>query len=766
MAKATRTIKVFCSPDEQAGLAERYEILERYDAFALLQATPKQLDTISRSYPTEDISDDFELRVFGRKIRSKSTKEPGAGRAGKAAAMYKRAKAPSSGEHHYLVQFIGPIKSTWLRALRRHGAEPREPIADYTYVVRADEHALAAIKALPYVRRFQHFSHKDRIDLGVAGDPLPRTRQLADTFRVEFFGADDLRRGERAVKRTGAEIVNADARAGVMTVKLPEAKAKKRRALEQISAVHGVRTVRRFALKRPSNDVATTLMTTARALSTQVGLSGAGEIIAVCDTGIDTGRPDDVHPDFRGRIAAIKSYPITAEFRQWIHNPGANDGAADLDSGHGTHVAGSVLGSGTASAGIAGQTARIRGLAHGAKLVFQAVEQELDWKDPKDTLRYGRYLLAGIPTDITELFEFAYGKGARIHSNSWGGGAPGEYDAQCRQLDAFTFAHRDFCVLVAAGNDGTDKDGDGLINNGSVTSPGTAKNCITVGASERLRREFDGELYGNWWPEDYPVSPYRHAPMANGPSQVVPFSSRGPTRDGRVKPDVVAPGTFILSARSRLISPTNHGWAAFPASRDYFYMGGTSMATPLTAGAVALIREFLRTWVGFDKPSAALIKACLIGGATKLPGGSGLSVVLDNQQGYGLVNIDNIVAPAGGRTAWFVEEGRGLETGKSDAIKLDVQTSEQPLRVALAYTDYPGPSLVNNLNLMLTSPTGVRHVGNADGGPTQRFDIRSNAEVIEVHAPAKGRWTLEVIGSNVPQGPQSYALFVSGNVKL
>jgi hypothetical protein len=190
------------------------------------------------------------------------------------------------------------------------------------------------------------------------------------------------------------------------------------------------------------------------------------------------------------------------------------------------------------------------------------------------------------------------------------------------------------------------------------------------------------------------------------------------------------------------------------------------MATPLTAGAVALVREFLRTWVGFDSPSAALIKACLIGGATKLPGGSPLSIVCDNQQGYGLVNIDNIVDPAGGRTPWFVDEGPGLETGKSHAYKVEVQASDQPLRVALAYTDYPGPSLVNNLNLLLTSPSGVRHVGNGDGGTALKFDTRNNSEVIEIPTPARGRWKLEVIGSNVPQGAQSYALFVSGKVKM
>jgi serine protease AprX len=277
--------------------------------------------------------------------------------------------------------------------------------------------------------------------------------------------------------------------------------------------------------------------------------------------------------------------------------------------------------------------------------------------------------LAGIPLDLGHLFLDAYRKRARTHSNSWGGGDPGAYDSQCEQLDRFVWEHKDFCVLAAAGNDGTDRDGDGRINLGSVSSPGTAKNCITVGASESRRTEFSHETYGGWWPDDYPVAPFKRDPMADDPSQVVAFSSRGPTSDGRVKPDVVAPGTFILSTRSTMIAKNNTAWAPYTASRLYFFMGGTSMATPLTAGAVALIREHLRKRARIRRPSAGLVRAALVAGARRLPAAAPAGGVWDNQQGWGAVDVGAVVAPGRPASLRFTDVASGLTTGEVRGLR-------------------------------------------------------------------------------------------------
>ena len=388
---------------------------------------------------------------------------------------------------------------------------------------------------------------------------------------------------------------------------------------------------------------------TQASLNGSPALDGSGEIVGICDTGLDVGSTSPAHPDFAGRVKWVKSYPITPDFAPYINNPGADDGAADLDSGHGTHVAGSAVGDGAASAALPGR-APIRSMAYGARLVFQAVEQALDWKSQANLQRYGRYLLAGIPADITTIFADAYAKGARVHSNSWGGGEPGVYDGQCRQLDQFVWDHPAMCIVVAAGNDGTDADSDGQINLGSVTSPGTAKNCITVGACENLRHNFDGETYGGWWPRDYPAAPYHVAPMADDPDQVVAFSSRGPTADGRIKPDVLAPGTWILSTKSTMLSPTATGWGPFPDSPRYFYMGGTSMATPLTSGAVAALRQHLRRNHGIANPTAALLKAVLIAGADRLPGTAPAGTVVDPHQGFGRIDLAAVAKPPAGVT--------------------------------------------------------------------------------------------------------------------
>ncbi|MBI4649933.1 S8 family serine peptidase, partial [Candidatus Desantisbacteria bacterium] len=336
---------------------------------------------------------------------------------------------------------------------------------------------------------------------------------------------------------------------------------------------------------------------------------------------------------------------------------------------------------------------------------------------------------------------------------------------QCAQLDQFVFEHKDFCIVVAAGNDGTDRDGDGRINPQSVSSPGTAKNCITVGACENKRLDFNSKTYGKWWAKDFPVEPIKNDPMADNPDQVVAFSSRGPAKNNRIKPDIVAPGTFILSTRSTMIAPNNMAWEAFPPSKMYFFMGGTSMATPLTSGAAAIVREYLRKYKKIKKPTAALLKAAMITGAKRLQGYAPDSSIFDIHQGYGRVNLDAILLPAKPVSAEFIEVKKGIKTGEVWSIEINIMSDDAPLRICIAYSDYPGSSLVNNLNLVLSSPDGKRYAGNQPEGAPLSMDTNNNVEVIHIKKPVIGKYRIDVIGSNIPKGPQDFALVYLGHIK-
>jgi subtilisin family serine protease len=758
-------IKVFCSGADQKALAKTYRIIEPYQAFVLVEASPKVKELLSASYPVEDITAEYRLQIGDRTVDPAREQGRLATKGLKLRATTADGKL-SSGYHHYIVQFIGPIKDAWLRQVKALGGQLRIPFGGFAYIILLDNKEAKKVASLSIVRFIGHLPHKQRIAPSVmrnvgrlatdTSSELLRTRIRPGVYSIEFFSSKDVMPVAARAKKLGFQVLSKDRKANLVIVQSTEGAARRRRQIEQLSAIHGVKFIRERAMKRLSNDVAAGILGTTKSLAPSgLGLTGQGEIIAVCDTGLDTGDPNTILADFSGRIASIKSYPITPDFSSEITNPGGNDGAADVDSGHGTHVTGSILGDGTLSAGLAGLQGPIRGLAFKAKLVFQAVEQEMHRKrnNPGD-----RYELSGLPQDLHTLFKDAYRKGARIHSNSWGGGQPGEYDSQCEQLDDFTWNHKDFCIVVAAGNDGNDRDRDGKIKLGSVTSPGTAKNCITVGACENLRPIFNNFTYGWNWEQDFPVRPFKDDPMADDPQQVVAFSSRGPTKDMRFKPDIIAPGTYILSTRSTQIKNSQFGWGRFPQSNHYMYDCGTSMATPLIAGAAAIVREFYRVKRRVKQPSAALLKATLIAGAERLPGTAPRGVLVDNHQGFGRVNLDNVLSPPKPYLMTFWDVAPGLTTGHQTQFAVSVRSQRSPIRVVLAYSDYPGENLVNNLNLIVTSPTGERYTGNQPVG-TQiiSLDSTNNVEMVGVVA-TPGTWKINVVASNIPHGPQPFAV--------
>src|ERR1017187_5853846 len=151
-------------------------------------------------------------------------------------------------------------------------------------------------------------------------------------------------------------------------------------------------------------------------------LDGRGEIVAVADTGLDCGADGPtLHQDFQGRLAFLASWPINPSWSDYVTSPGHDDGPADLNTGHGTHGAGLAVGDGSLSHGAH------RGVASGATLVFQAMEQYCDIKPEEQSQVRPGYYLSGRPLDIRQLFQQARDQGARIHLNSWGDPAAGAY---------------------------------------------------------------------------------------------------------------------------------------------------------------------------------------------------------------------------------------------------------------------------------------------------------------------------------------------------
>ena len=226
------------------------------------------------------------------------------------------------------------------------------------------------------------------------------------------------------------------------------------------------------------------------------------------------------------------------------------------------------------------------------------------------------------------------------------------------------------------------------------------------------------------------------------------FSSRGPLKDGRLKPEIVAPGTNILSNRSHH-PKAELLWGEY--NKDYVYSGGTSMATPLTAGAAAITREVLIKKFNISNPSAALLKATMLHTATDMfPGQYGLGGPTqelqhrpNSDEGYGRVDLKNLANMTADTQLVEAEVAQGEE------YKATVKVSGGKLLANLVYTDAPGtPSagaaLVNNLDLVVTSSTGAVVFNSTDA--------INNNEIAELSNLAAGTYQISVKGTKIPMG--------------
>lgn len=464
------------------------------------------------------------------------------------------------------------------------------------------------------------------------------------------------------------------------------------------------------------------------------GFAGRNQIVSMADTGLDSGVIASVQPDFQNAI--VSGYPFGLWSKSW-----------EDPMGHGTHVAGSVMSRGTSSNGL------LRGGAYEAGMVAESL-----WSPMMKNL--------SVPSKLGDLFQKAFNDGARIHTNSWGGARTfGAYDNYAVQVDEWMWANPDMTILFAAGNSGADKNKDGRIDENSMASPGTAKNIITVGASKNKTTSGGIQVPVSKLraaKDEWAAEPIYSSYLSDNENGLAMFSSRGPALDGRIKPDIVAPGTNILSNKSQ-VKDASDLWGAY--NQFYAWSGGTSMATPLTAGAVAVARQIVQEKLGVQNPSGALMKAVMLHTAVDMyPGQFGeigaargqeiLTRRPNSDEGYGRVDVSNIVNLSS--QTRLVDNRNGVAQGAEDVYEFTLPQGGS-LYANLVWTDAPGSSnaaqaLVNDLDLVLTMPNGQTVSMN---------DHVNNLEMIEKSNLPAGAYKLSVKGFKVPQGKngaQPYAL--------
>ena len=701
----------------------------------------------------------------------------------------------------YLAQSRAPPDDSFRRLLQTAGAAIVSYIPNNAYLVRATASAAAQIAAAPQTQAVLPYEPYYKLKtsllaLAVGGQPVP----AGSTLHALLFDGEQPAASQQ-LRNLGLEILAEEPSPFGPVLTLRNAPVPGGRSpsgpdnvLAGLASVPGVQEVE---LARPrvfANDLARARMTVAAsstALSNYLGLTGTNVLVNVNDSGVDAS-----HPDLTNRV--FSDLPVSL---------------VDTN-GHGTHVAGIIAGSGARSWTITNASGSVmppaefqfRGMAPAARLFVMAADPERG------------------PVSDSHLQQTAAQTNAFISNNSWHYANDNAYDLAAARYDA---AVRDalpsvpgsqpLLFVFGAGNAGNGAD-DGLGGEpDTIQSPGTAKNVITVGAIVQLR-----SITNEAWQcstldsTNLCVTNQPWLGLTDASNEVAAFSSRGnvgigPEGDfGRFKPDIVAPGTFVISTRSAQWDQSDY-YHPTNAQTDYFevlsnlnaaigpfyrYESGTSMSAGGASGTLALMQEFFERLGRTNSP--ALMKALLINGARTLSSAYSFQVNQGiNSQGWGLINLTNSLpaaltnlSPAGGPLLMFDEApSEALATGQSRTRFLAVSPSATnlPLRVTLVWTDPPanpaaGAKLVNNLDLVVTNLlTGEVFFGNDfppngvftrawDTNTSPNLDVVNNVENVYLSPSRCADYSITVLARSVNVNAvtaqtngvaQDYALVVS-----
>ncbi len=592
-----------------------------------------------------------------------------------------------SGPRKWVVRFSGPIQAKDKERMEKLGCVLHDYLPDFAFVATMDDNARKEVGKLPFVSQVVRFKPDHK---------------LPARLREKWGGKSLQATGEKVgvhLKLDGPEslhnVLSVVQRGGgqVLDVGRDSLRvAVDEAVLPTLAAREEVVWINDDLPMELHNDTSRWVIQTNTPGDTRIwdkGIRGEGEVIAIGDTGLDYDMPWFRDP---------AGVPIGLQHRKVIGYDATYGDDYDANSpGHGTHVAGTAGGDRRPVDGLTDAS----GMAPGSRLFIQ-------------DLTVGGSNYVNPPNDLGSLFGVAFDAGARLHTNSWGN-VDTSYGPSAASADRFLWEHKEFLSLFSIGNAGPGE--------GTAGNPATAKNVVSVGAS-----------YNGSDAED-----------------VASFSSNGPTSDGRIKPTVIAPGYAIRSADSDgLKGSLNSGTTS---------MSGTSMATPAVAGAAALVRQYFAQ--GYCPggvanpaqaivPSAALVKAALINSAQEMSGAFTDGPIPTSGQGWGRINLANtLVFQGDSRTLEVSDESLGLTTGESWRQTFFVDGS-QPLKVTLAWTDYPGATgaaraLVNDLDLAVSAPDGTIFLGNSfvggvsvAGGNPDRLNVE---EQVLVRNPLRGSST-------------------------
>jgi len=224
-------------------------------------------------------------------------------------------------------------------------------------------------------------------------------------------------------------------------------------------------------------------------------------------------------------------------------------------------------------------------------------------------------------------------------------------------------------------------------------------------------------------------------------------SSRGPVRDGRLKPEISAVGKDVNSTTK---------------TDEYLVASGTSMACPQVTAAAALLAERMKQLNGTTKPRADLLKTLLINGSTDI-GNTGP----DFRFGFGFLNVE--------RSLIMLDSNRyvtgTVQNGMQTTHTIDVPANTAQLKVTLCWHDAPGSPmaskvLVNDIDLEVTEPGSTVHKPmvldhtpeNINKPAVEKEDRLNNTEQVVINFPAAGNHTVTIKGYNVPTGSQGYVV--------